>query len=209
MTRNNGKLLVQTSIKDESLIKVRRQQIIKGAIKLFKEKGFHRATTRELAKAAGFSIGTLYEYIRTKEDVLYLVCDSIYEKVMDQVSSLSINAGTIKELQEAIQQYYSLIHNMADEFTIMYQETKSLSKDAMHYVLNKELKMVALFEQILKNCVQSGEIKLLDQEIYLTANYIVIQGQAWAFRKWALQKQFTIDDYIQYQVKTILFGIKQ
>ena len=49
--------------------------MIKGAVTLFKEKGFHRTTTREIAKAAGFSIGTLYEYIRTKEDVLYLVCD--------------------------------------------------------------------------------------------------------------------------------------
>ncbi len=48
-------------------------------LNLFQEKGFHRATTREIAKAAGFSIGTLYEYIRTKEDVLYLVCDNIYQ----------------------------------------------------------------------------------------------------------------------------------
>ena len=39
-------------------------------MKLFKKKGFHRATTREIAKEAGFSIGTLYEYIRTKEDNL-------------------------------------------------------------------------------------------------------------------------------------------
>ena len=51
------------------LIEKRREQMIRGAVKLFKEKGFHRATTREIAKAAGFSIGTLYEYIRTKEDV--------------------------------------------------------------------------------------------------------------------------------------------
>ena len=55
--------------------------MIKGAVTLFKEKGFHRTTTREIAKAAGFSIGTLYEYIRTKEDILYLVCDSIYDEV--------------------------------------------------------------------------------------------------------------------------------
>lgn len=204
MARKNEKLLVQTSIKDESLIKIRRQQIIKGAIKLFKEKGFHRATTRELAKAAGFSIGTLYEYIRTKEDVLYLVCDSIYEKVIDQVSDISANASTIQELKEAISQYYYLIHDMTDEFTIMYQETKALSKDALQYVLNKELKMVGLFEKILKNCAQAGEMQLPDKEIYLLANHIVVQGQAWAFRKWALQKQFTIDDYIRYQMKTLL-----
>ncbi len=55
---------VLTSIKDEKLIVERRNQMIKGAVTLFKEKGFHRTTTREIAKAAGFSIGTLYEYIQ-------------------------------------------------------------------------------------------------------------------------------------------------
>ena len=62
-------------------------QMIRAAVTLFKEKGFHRATTREIAKEAGFSIGTLYEYIRTKEDVLYLVCDSIYNEVHDRLSA--------------------------------------------------------------------------------------------------------------------------
>ena len=72
---------VKSSVKDESLIEIRREQMIRGAVKLFKEKGFHRTTTREIAKEAGFSIGTLYEYIRTKEDILFLVCDSIYNEV--------------------------------------------------------------------------------------------------------------------------------
>src|SRR5699024_4011844 len=66
---------VLSSVKDSKLIKKRRNQMIQGAITLFKEKGFHRTTTREIAKESGFSIGTLYEYIRTKEDVLYLVSD--------------------------------------------------------------------------------------------------------------------------------------
>ena len=89
---------VKSSVKDESLIEKRREQMIRGAVKLFKEKGFHRATTREIAKAAGFSIGTLYEYIRTKEDVLYLVCDSIYNEVHDRLSALPTQEGTVDGL---------------------------------------------------------------------------------------------------------------
>ena len=149
MKENQEKLVVQTSVKDESLIELRRQQIVDASVKLFKEKGFHRATTREIAKAAGFSIGTLYEYIRTKEDVLYLVCDNIYNKVMLRLTDISTKHGTIEELKEAIRQYLLLIDHMIDEFTIMYQETKSLPKEAMQYVLKKELEMVAMFEKII------------------------------------------------------------
>ena len=87
------KIHVETSVKDESLIEARRKQIVRAGVDLFKEKGFHRATTREIAKAAGFSIGTLYEYIRTKEDVLYLVCDSIFNEVMNRLSAFSNKCG--------------------------------------------------------------------------------------------------------------------
>lgn len=199
---------VKSSVKDESLIEVRRKQIVEGAMKLFKEKGFHRATTREIAKEAGFSIGTLYEYIRTKEDVLYLVSDNIYNEVVERLSSFPSNfGGSIQELKEAIRQYYKIIDSMVDEFAIMYQETKSLPKEAQKYVLGKESEMVSLFGQILKNCVHSGEMTLTDKEIYLIANHIVVQGQSWAFRKWALHKKYTIDEYIDMQTKLFLSGI--
>ena len=206
---NNDKLHVASSIKDENKILERRQQIVHAGVKLFKEKGFHRATTRELAKAAGFSIGTLYEYIRTKEDVLFLVCDNIFGEVMKCLSQFPADNGTITALEEAIRQYYLLIDKMPEEFTIMYQETKSLPKEAMHYILDKELEMVAIFERMLKGCVEAGNLTLSEDAIYLAANQIVIQGQSWAFRKWALKKRYTIEDYIKLQTTMFLQGIMQ
>lgn len=204
---HEDRLTVPTSVKDEQLIKVRRKQIVRAGVQLFKEKGFHRATTREIAKLAGFSIGTLYEYVRTKEDVLYLVCDSIFLEVMEKLDAFPAQATTVDSLKEAIRQYFLLIDSMPDEFTIMYQETKSLPKEAMHYVLDKELEMVAIFEKILRSCQQANCIQLEEDEFYLMANRIVIQGQAWAFRKWALQKRYTIERYIEIQTKMFLQGI--
>ncbi|WP_431029051.1 TetR/AcrR family transcriptional regulator [Lysinibacillus sp. LZ02] len=201
------KIRVETSVKDESLIEIRRKQIIRAGVNLFREKGFHRATTREIAKAAGFSIGTLYEYIRTKEDVLYLVCDSIFNEVMDRLSHFSTNPGTIDSLKEAIRQYFLLIDNMLDEFTIMYQETKSLPKDAMRYVLSKELEMVAIFQKMIADCVENGVLDLNEKELFLAANHLAVQGQSWAFRKWAMKHHYTIEEYIELQTNLFLNGV--
>ena len=43
--------------------------------------------------------------------------------------------------------------------------------------------------------------------IYLAANQLVVQGQSWAFRKWALQKHYTIEQYIELQTTMFLQGI--
>lgn len=199
---------VLTSIKDESLIEKRRTEVIQAAVRLFKEKGFHRTTTREIAKTAGFSIGTLYEYIRIKEDILYLVCDNIYLEVQKRLGPIEQQEATIEGLISAINQYYFLVDDMQDEMLVMYQESKSLPKDALEYVLSKEIEMVGVFENILEGCVSSRELEMPKKEIQLLAHQIVLQGQAWAFRRWAWRKDFKIEDYIKMQTKILLNGIQ-
>ena len=199
---------VKTSVKDENLIEKRRDQMIRAAVTLFKEKGFHRATTREIAKEAGFSIGTLYEYIRTKEDVLYLVCDSIYNEVHNRLSQITLEKGTVQDLKTAIRHYYGVIDDMSDEFVVMYQESKSLPKGALEYVLTKELEMVDIFHKIIVGCIQVGELDLTDVQANLYAHTLVVQGQMWAFRRWALRKEYTIEQFTELQIDLLLNGMK-
>ncbi|OIK12544.1 TetR/AcrR family transcriptional regulator [Bacillus sp. MUM 13] len=199
---------VHASVKDERLVSMRRNQMIKGAVTLFKEKGFHRTTTREIAKASGFSIGTLYEYIRTKEDVLYLVCDFIYDEVKERLQKeLEYNSGTIESLKRTISYFFQVMDDMQDEVLVMYQEVKSLTRDALPYVLNKELEMVGMFEKVITRCVENGELQLSDQQIKIVSHNIFVQGQMWSFRRWALHKLFSLEEYIELQTEMLIRGL--
>lgn len=200
---------VQASVKDERLVKKRRDQMIKGAVTLFKQKGFHRTTTREIARASGFSIGTLYEYIRTKEDVLYLVCDSIYDEVRNRLQeNLDTNQGTLESLKVGIANYFKVMDDLQDEVLVMYQEVKSLTKDALPYVLKKEIEMVAMFEDVIQRCVENGELVLEEKQVKIIAHDIFVQGQMWGFRRWALQKLYTLEEYTELQTELLFRGIK-
>jgi AcrR family transcriptional regulator len=193
---------VQSSIKDQQLVEKRRKQMIKGAVSLFKEKGFHRTTTREIAKAAGFSIGTLYEYIRTKEDVLFLVCDSIYEHVKERMEKVvRTDRQSLENLKEAVKSYYYLVDEMQDEVIVLYQEVKSLAKDAQEYILQKEKEMVRMLEEVIKNSIP---YQLSEKDVRLIANNIFVQGQMWSFRRWILQKEFSIEEYSEKQLNYLL-----
>lgn len=199
---------VPSSIKDEALVSKRRNQMIKGAVTLFIEKGFHKTTTREIAKASGFSIGTLYEYIRKKEDVLFLVCDSIYQRVKERMeASIDPNQTSVQSLIHAIKSYFQLMDDMQDEVLVMYQEVKSLSRDAQDYVLQKERDMVAMLEQVIRNSLPDQHRS--DHEIKLIANNIFVQGQMWGFRRWILQRTFTIETYTDTQIQLLLEGLKE
>ncbi|WP_181347773.1 TetR/AcrR family transcriptional regulator [Thalassobacillus sp. CUG 92003] len=196
---------VHSSIKDEALVEKRRDQMIRGAVSLFKVKGFHKTTTREIAKASGFSIGTLYEYIRTKEDVLFLVCDSIYERVKDRMTMVIDTRQTTSEsLIDAVTSYFELMDELQEEVVVMYQEVKALSRDAQEYVLQKEKDMVAMLEQVIANSTNRA---LPAAETTLVANNIFVQGQMWGFRRWILQKDFTLAEYSEKQINLLLHGL--
>ncbi|MBT2646378.1 TetR/AcrR family transcriptional regulator [Bacillus sp. ISL-34] len=196
---------VLASVKDERLVEKRRTQMIKGAVNLFKEKGFHRTTTREIAKAAGFSIGTLYEYIRTKEDILYLVCDFIYDEVQEKLQKeIEQSDGTLESLKLTIAYFYKVMDDMQDEVLVMYQEVKALTKDALPYVLNKEIRMVGMFEKVITKCVENGELSLTEKQISLVSHNIFVQGQMWSFRRWALHKQYTLQEYVELQTQLLI-----
>lgn len=204
-----GKHTVQASVKDEKLVAVRRAQMIKGAVNLFKEKGFHRTTTREIARAAGFSIGTLYEYIRTKDDVLYLVCDSIYENVKERLDqALNTEKGSLESLTAAVTNYFKVMNEFQEEVLILYQEMRFLPSESIKYILRKEMEMVAMFETILQKCVENGEFLLTKPEIDAIAHNIFVQGQMWGFRRWAMQKLYTIEEYTDLQLRYLLNGVR-
>jgi len=54
----------------ELVTAARRKQILDAATKVFAEKGFHRATIKDIARVAGIADGTIYTYFASKTDVL-------------------------------------------------------------------------------------------------------------------------------------------
>ena len=63
----------------ELLISARRNQILDAATTVFAEKGFHRATIKEIARQAGIADGTIYTYFASKTEVLLAILNRLNE----------------------------------------------------------------------------------------------------------------------------------
>jgi AcrR family transcriptional regulator len=61
----------------EQMAETRRMQILMGAAQVFAEKGYHQATTKEIAKAASVSEGTIYNYFANKRELLVAMVNAI------------------------------------------------------------------------------------------------------------------------------------
>ncbi len=197
---------VPTQIKNPELVAQRRRQLIDAAVPLFVKNGYHKTTMRQVAKAAGFSIGLLYEYVTSKEDVLYLACTSIHDMVEHGIKKALSGATNDKEaLAEVIRQYFMVCHNMSNHILLMYQVTQFLPAQWKKKVLENEIRITNLFIKAIARVVQSGDLPhLADYSFEQIANNISVLGHQWAFRGWYLKRHYTIDGYIKFQTSFIL-----
>ena len=197
---------VATQIKNKELVKERRRQIVDAAVPLFIERGYHKTTTRALAKATGLSIGSMYEYITTKDDVLYLVCMAIHAEVERGVKEalrrpLEVQAA----VAEVIREYFLVCDRMSDHLLLMYQVTHFLPPKWQQKVLEAELRITDIFIQAIAELKERGHLVGLDNAtINLMGHNISVLGHTWAFRRWYFAKHFTIEQYIEQQTDFIM-----
>ena len=204
----SSKIRIGSNIKNEELINVRRQELVNAAVKLFVKKGFHKTTVREIAKEFGMSMGALYDYIRTKEDILFLVCDHIFKSVSDKLQASMVGEMDAKEkLRGAIRDYFIIIDGIQDYTLLLYQETKSLNRKDRNYVLSAEMELTNIFEKIIAQGIKEKTFKINRRTAKIVANNIMVQGQMWSFRRWVAQKNFSLNSYIKIQTDLVIDSI--
>lgn len=206
MDQKNATQDITIQIKNPDLVRRRHRQIVDAAVQLFIKNGFHKTTTRQIASAAGFSIGSLYEYISSKEDILYLVCKAIHAEVEQGVSGAMAGATDgDNPLAEVIREYFMVCHRMSDHILLLYQETQSLPLQWRKKVLENEVRITGIFMEVLARLISTGDLPHLNERFMeLLAHNISVLGHMWTFRRWFLARHYSIEDYIALQTEFIL-----
>jgi len=197
---------VPTQVKNPELVEQRRRQIVEAAVPLFIDNGFHKTTTRQIARAAKVSVGSMYEYVASKEDILYLACLSIHDQVEQGVTNAMTKTTSGRAvLKEVIREFFLVCHHMNNEILLMYQVTKSLPLHWQKKVLANDLRITDLLIDTLKRVMKAGDLpQLTEKSCDLIAHNITVLGHMWTFRRWYLAKHYSIEEYIELQTEFIL-----
>ena len=159
--KSNEDVLLSSS-KNVQLIEKKHQQIVEGACRIFFKKGYHPTTIRMIAKACGMSMGQLYHYISSKDDVLYLVhkhMQKVWYDYLEKSDVEQINDPS-KKLTEAL--HHTLEFMVANKKLIqfVYSESKYLDKKHLRVVLEMDHNhVVGFWRRMLKEINKQKSIK--------------------------------------------------
>jgi AcrR family transcriptional regulator len=196
---------IETVVRNRELIDQRHEQIFKAASRIFISRGYDRATVREIANEAGLSLGSLYSYIRSKEDILYLVFDKLTTTLRSNIrQAIDGMDDPVEQMRAALCADLKTTEQYQDEILLMYQETKSLDRDSLHAVLTREADYVRFFEEILRVGYKRG---IFRGDPRLSADVIAYLCSIIALRRWNLRRRFASDEAKEGLIGFILRGL--
>lgn len=192
----------------EARARWRRGQIVRAATRLMEDNGFHQMTVSALAQEAGVSVGTIYQYVTGKEDVLLLVFIDILEAYRVEIPRATAGLDDpVERLQAAFGTYCRIVDERRDATVLAYRESKTLNPEALAQVKALELETTGYFRECLVSGVAHGRFVVGDVE--LVAYDLVMLAHMWALKHWFFRDRMTIDDYVTAQLAIVLAAITE
>ena len=193
---------VQARVKNKSLISEKRRQIIEGAIQVFKRKGYHKATVREIAREARIGLGSIYDYVTSKDDILYLFfenyANTFFEKVRFRASMV---ADPLLRLEITYQAFLETALELEDQVILSYTQARYVKKNYLKVILRKESEIVEHFEKIIHE-LGGGPF-----DSFLEANFLVFSGVFGVLRRWILKPRYQRKEIIDFLVESQVGGM--
>jgi AcrR family transcriptional regulator len=163
---------------------------------VFIEKGFHQATVRDIGKAADMTQGTIYNYVTSKDDILYLVCDRIiteYQLKVKRAIDESVDPGD--RVKAALRATAQIVHDHADEILLIYQDSHLLDKRSRKDILARVEEFIQMFETIVTQASVQANVPV--RNAHITANIVTFLPTMIALRRWSLNKRADPSEVIE------------
>ena len=74
-----------------------RDRIVAAAVRVFSDKGYHSSTIADVCRECGLSVGAIYTYFASKEELFRVSCDLISARGLDELAQRLVSATTTAE----------------------------------------------------------------------------------------------------------------
>jgi TetR/AcrR family transcriptional regulator, cholesterol catabolism regulator len=145
----------------------REQQVRAAALRLFRDKGYHATSMRDIAEAVGINKGSLYSYIRSKEDLLIPFFERAMGLLLAEIEAISADPTLTptERLKRALKAHILNVAENLDILTVYLSEWRQLTAASLSTVRGQRERYAALFLAIIEDGQRVGEFRQIDPRI--------------------------------------------
>jgi len=162
--------------KKEELVQKRSVQILEAAARVFAQKGYHGATTKEIAAEAGVSEGTIYNYFQSKEDLLLsiprLISETTALPALSQMLATPTTSGEEEEklLTTVLDNAFQNLQRNVGFVKVLFSTLPTMDEKTLEeYLRRTPLYFAQVLEEFLQTRIAQGVYRPMDTAVVARA----------------------------------------
>lgn len=187
---------------------ITRQKLIEAASIEFSEVGYARTNVSRISEKAGFAAGTIYNYFRSKHDLLLAVVEHAMEALTEQIKSQIADIDDpVEKAKRAIQMDFRFMGQNEALSKIILREGFASDPQRQKEFLAAMSAASAIFIEILEEGKLSGQFRQDLDSVWVT---VLAEGMVayMLLVRWALDNvQMTYDQMAELTTKCFIDGI--
>ena len=129
--------------------------ILRTAARIFAEKSYHSTSMRDISRATGVSLAGLYHYCKSKEELLFLIQDNCFGRVLERLRERLGEADEpVEKLRVFIENHLAFFAANMAEMKVLSHEAEALGGEMRERVSGKKRQYTRLLRKILGEAQQ-------------------------------------------------------
>lgn len=181
--------------------------ILRTAAKIFAEKSYHSTSMRDISRATGVSLAGLYHYCSSKEELLFLIQDHCFSRVLERLEQrLNGTSEPLEQLRIVIDNHLSFFAANMAEMKVLSHEADSLETETYNRVATRKQKYTRLVRKILAD-VQKEFRSDTSYRIDLTvATYALFGMMNWIYNWYDPKGKLSVSELADNMTRLFLAG---
>src|ERR1700730_5201990 len=101
--------------------------ILRTSARIFAEKSYHSTSMRDISRETGVSLAGLYYYCASKEELLFLIQDNCFGRVLGRLEErMSLTGSAVEKLRALVENHLSFFAANMAEMKVLSHEAESL-----------------------------------------------------------------------------------
>jgi AcrR family transcriptional regulator len=186
--------------------KTKKQTIIEEAATLFREKGYVATTMRDIAAQVGVEAASLYNHIKSKEEILSNICFSLAEQYTNKMIEVAVTIDTpIDKIISLLTMHVEVNAMNSSLASVMNDEWRYLSEPQRSDFLELRKTYEKKFTAIIQEGINQGTIQTFDAKISL---YTMLSSIRWLQHWYHANREMNVEDLNKTIIQLLMKGIQ-
>jgi len=175
------------------------ERILRAAVALFRERGYHGSSMRTLARALRMEAASLYYHFASKQEILFAILDRTLDDLLAGVGRAVASADGPEARLRAAVRFHVLFHTDSQhEAFLSHSELRSLTQANLRLVLARRDEYERVFRGLLASGARAGVFQVSDVRLTAMAILTMCTGVAtWFSDGGRLAPEAIADRYVE------------